>query len=196
MIKLGSHNSWSFGKTKWYIPSFVCRCQNLNIQEQYNKGVRLFDLRIRLDKNEFKAAHGSATFKVNFEKDLEFLKDKDCYVRVMLEYNSCPKNIEKIESLFKEYCQSLESEYPNIKFFSGNRKWDEKNIYQFKNEYPKLLHRYSSTTSWFNSTSKLLRISDDWWPWLYAKFHNKKSLEEFKSNPKDYWLFIDFIEIQ
>lgn len=193
---LGSHNSWSFGPTKWYIPSFVCRCQKLNIQEQYNAGVRLFDLRLRMsDYYHWGVSHGSAFFKINFFEDLKWLNEKgDCYVRIVLEYNKKPDFSSWIENYFCEVCEFYELTFPKIKFFGGNRKWDWNIVYKFKNPDEPLLDRYSSTTSLFKSDNKFLRIIDDWWPWLYAKLRNKKIVKEYNENgPFDKWLFIDFV---
>lgn len=196
LMKIGSHNSWSFAPTAWYIPRFTCKCQNLTIDEQYKIGVRLFDLRLRLkDLYKWGVAHGSAYFKVDWREDLAWLNNKeDCYVRVTLEYNNEPKDYDLIEGLFIGYCKTLEDKFPNIKFFGGNRKWDWKRIYEFKNPDELLIDKYSSTTSWFKSKSRFLKIIDDWWPWLYAKFHNEKTVKQYKLyGPSNKWLFIDFI---
>lgn len=197
MLKIGSHNSWSFAPTRWYIPHFICKCQNLDIEGQYNARVRLFDLRLRLeDLCKWRVAHGSAFFAVDWREDLAWLNHKeDCYVRVILEYNKKPKQYDLIESLFKGYCKYLVSRFPKIKFFGGNCKWDWKKLYEFENPDEPLLDKYSSTTSWFNSKNKFLKIIDDCWPWLYAKFHNKEIIKQYKLyGPSDKWLFIDFIK--
>ena len=197
MLKIGSHNSWSYAPMAWYIPSFTCRCQKLSIDKQYEAGVRLFDLRLRLvELYQWKAAHGSAILKVDWREDLAWLNSKeDCYVRVILEYNKEPEDLEVIESLFKGYCNRLEETFPKIKFFGGNRKWDWKRLYEFRNPDEPLLDQYSSVTSWFKSKNKFLKIIDDWWPWLYAKFHNKEIIKHYKLyGPSDKWLFIDFVK--
>lgn len=196
-LKLGSHNSWSFAPINWYIPHFVCKCQNLNIEEQYKAGVRLFDLRLRLkDLYKWGVAHGSAFFKVDWREDLAWLNSKgDCYVRVTLEYNKEPLTPNFIQVCFIKYCSRLQELYPNIKFFGGNRKWDWEKIYVFNNPDEPLLDKYSSVTSWFKTKSRFLKIIDDWWPWLYAKFHNKETIKQYKLyGPSDKWLFIDFVK--
>ena len=195
--KLGSHNSWSFGKTEWYIPAFTCRCQKLNIQEQYNRGIRLFDLRIRFKDYKARVAHGLAIFDVNIDEDLAWLNDKkDCYVRVLLEYNAKPKHFKLLCALFRNVCGYMKMSYQNITFFGGYAKWNHNiKIYNFNTEEPKLIDRYSSTTSWFDIKNKFLAILDDWWPWLYAKFHNKKNYAEFVENNQGEWLFIDFVDM-
>ena len=195
MIKLGSHNSWSFAKLKqWYVPAFVCRCQRLNIQEQYVRGVRLFDLRLRLHKNEWFPAHGSARFNVDFYDDLRWLNEQgDVYVRVLLEYNKIPKDFDKIVEQFKIVCSFLEKSLSNIKFFGGEAKCTWNVVYKFRNDNVKIIDKYSSTTSLFKSGK--LSIIDDWWPWFYAKFHNKQNYKNFVESEQDGYLFIDFVDM-
>jgi len=195
--KLGSHNSWTFAKTlHWYYPAFMARCQNLDIIKQYKTGVRLFDLRLRWDDClGWVVAHGFVKFKTDWKRDLEYLNNrKDCYVRVILEYNRPIRKDSDITANFSDMCRYLEIIYPNIKFFGGNRKWDWRAVYDFTTPNVSLLDRYSSTTSLFNSELKLLRVIDDWWPWLYARLRNKKNIEEYKKNNSGQWLFIDYIQ--
>lgn len=78
----------------------------------------------------------------------------------------------------------MENIYPNLKFFCGRRKGDWKLIYQFKNQDPEIVQKISSMT-W--------KIWDDWYPWLYAHFMNKKNRAEADSKK---WMLIDFIEIK
>ena len=88
---LGSHNSWSYLSVKqwWLRPfSFIAKCQDLSIIEQYNLGVRCFDLRIRFDKNpNLKVCHGIFEYNAYFIlSDLKWLNDKkDVYVRILHE---------------------------------------------------------------------------------------------------------------
>ena len=196
MIKLGSHNSWSYAKPlKWYLPHFIFKCQDSNIKTQYEIGSRIFDLRLRLkDDNSFGVAHGFGIFNADFYKDLEWLNDKDAYVRVILEYNSEPKYYMHIKQMFIDKCKELVIKYPNIKFAEGRCKWNWEQIYKFDYQLPKIRDSYSSTTSLFESDNKFLRIIDDWWPWLYAKLRNKKNITKFKEDHKDdEYLFMDFL---
>lgn len=195
---LGSHNSWTFAKSNWLIPPFWARCQKLDIKDQYELGVRVFDLRLRWNKktNKWGVSHGKTFFNALYEDDLKWLDFKgDAYVRVMLEYNSKPKCSEEIEQGFIEKCRSLEFAYPNIRFWGGNVKYDFHRIaYRFNNESPLVLDKYSSVTSLFKSNNKFLKIIDDWCPWFYARLENKKEYEEFVKNDNDGYLFVDFIE--
>ena len=92
--------------------------------------------------------------------------------------------------------------FTNIYFFGGRRKYDWIKIHDFKNEDIPLLDLYSSTTRFFgkaNFKDKLntfLNIIDDWCPWLYARFHNKKNYQEYINSDKKECLICDFVNIR
>lgn len=203
-MNIGSHNSLSYMKPmKWWMRPFhfMARCQDVDYIKQYNLGVRVFDLRVSFGKDGYiQIRHGAMEFDVSgqyLNDFFAFLNDKgNCYVRVILEFNKEPKDIEYQEFRFKYICKKFEYFYPGIKFFGGNRKYDWKVIYEFNNkDIPTLVDRYSSTTSLFKSDSKFLRIIDDLYPKLYAKLRNKKNFKEFDKDSNDY-LFVDFVEIR
>ena len=189
---LGSHNTMTYLPVKqWYFkPLFwTARCQAKTLAEQFEAGVRLFDFRVRFDENgDLTFAHGPIKFKGSVYSSINYLNilaktvDEPIYARVILESNSKMKDQDLQEEHFRYFCESLEEDYKRITFFGGNRKYDWKKIYDFKTEEPSLDDKYSSTTKW-------LPI-DDIWPWLYAKFNNKKNLNN--GTDKDV-LFIDFI---
>lgn len=205
-MNIGSHNSLSYQRPKkwWMRPfHFMARCQSKDYVDQYKLGSRVFDLRISFDEKhcgKVQVKHGAMQFDVpivllnSFYNFLNLVGD--CYLRVILEFNKEPKNIEYQECRFAAYCHDLEYKYKNVKFFGGNRKYDWKVVYNFENnDIPTLVDRYSSTTSLFENDNKFLRIIDDLWPWLYAKLRNKKNFKEFDKDSKDY-LFVDFLEIR
>ena len=88
---IGSHNSWSYlTPIKWWMRpfAFMARCQRIDIQKQYEMGVRCFDLRLRLGKRSVAyIAHGLVEYNYTLSQllwDLTWLDQKgDCYVRVM-----------------------------------------------------------------------------------------------------------------
>ena len=205
-MNIGSHNSLSYIRPKkwWMRPfHFMARCQDIDFVDQYILGARVFDLRISFDRKHFgkvQVRHGAMEFDVPtslLNLFYYYLNSAgDCYLRVILEFNKEPKDIEYQEQKFKTYCEQLENKYKHIKFFGGNRKYDWNVVYQFMNEdIPTLVDRYSSTTSLFKSDNKFLRIIDDLYPKLYAKLRNKKNFKEFDEGPNDY-LFVDFVEIR
>ena len=91
------------------IINFTSKCQSLNIQEQYNKGVRLFDLRLVGNK----VFHGLVEYNVDYLSDLFWLNGKkDVSVRILLERDG-------YEESFKSIVDILMSTYPDIKFYGG-----------------------------------------------------------------------------
>lgn len=193
---LGTHNSWSFGKPTNILLRpfwFVAKCQDVDIRQQHALGSRVFDLRVWFNKKgDYRIRHGSMSFKNSLYSDLRFLNlVEDCWVRVILESNKEPKDLNHQKSCFYKFCSSLEDMFPNIKFFGGEGKWNWIKLYKFKNEDFPLLDKYSSTTSLFKSGK--CAIIDDWYPRFYAKKYNRKNYETFKESDDNRCLFIDFI---
>lgn len=181
-MKLGTHNSMTYLPPKkwWMYPfRFAARCQTKTIEEQYKLGARMFDLRIDYD-NTFKPyfRHGSMAFKGDVLAVLAFLNSKGAYVRLLLE--------NKKEDYFKEYqfihdCVTWVANYPNITFFCGRRKGDWKQLFKFEADDINVAQPVSSMTG---------TILDDWCPWFYARFNNKKN---YKNRDLNQWTLFDFI---
>lgn len=207
-MNIGTHNSLTYltPKTWWgKLIRFTARCQSIDYEKQYEFGARVFDVRLWYDDTmNVEIRHGRIAYDHSYKtlhKMLEFLDKKgDCYVRILCEEDSFAKHnllaVDK-EYEFVEDCEFYENKYKNIKFFGGNRKYDWKVLYNFKNkDIPTLIDKYSSTTSLFKNNNNFLRIIDDLCPILYAKLKNHTNIEKHKqSGSKDY-LFIDFINIQ
>lgn len=187
---LGSHNSWTYLPTKkWWMKllSFTARCQNISIQEQYNLGVRCFDLRVKFTKEGFlKIAHGLIEYKystLDLCKDLEWLnKQSDVvYIRVLHEIRKKKEYTKESVEYFRDFLIQSENYFKNLKFWCGRNLYNWNIDYKFSFE-PTCEDAYASTT-----TPNYL---DDWWPWLYAFINNKKILN--KGTDKDI-LLIDFV---
>ena len=186
---LGSHNSWSYLKPKhWYHRpiAFMARCQSLTIQEQYQQGVRCFDLRIRYKKWKLQVAHGNMVYDITekqLKDDLEYIDSKgDCFVRILHEART-KKQYELSKPFFQSFCYTLNSDYPNIYWWCGRNLYNWQRDYNFDKE-PSCEEKYSSVTS---------PALDDWWPWLYARLNNKMILA--KGTDKEI-LLIDFVNIK
>lgn len=184
---LGSHHSLSYAPVKqwWLKPfNFMCKCQDLNIEQQYNAGVRLFDIRLKYNsKNDtWHSGHGYIRYNVCLEDIFYYLNIQgDAMVRITLEYNKTPKDIYTITDKFREYCRYIISRYNNILFFGFKRKYDCRSLYQEPPYIPSYYEAISSMTgTWI----------DDWCPRIYAKLFNKNNIEQGTS--KDI-LMIDFI---
>jgi len=193
----GSHNSWSYLKSKrwWLKPfSFIIRCQNVNIKNQYLcYNIRCFDLRINFDKNgKLYISHGSFIFNYTEEdlmKDLEFLNNRTerCYVRMIYEVRTKKRYTEEKAKLFREKCKEFEEKFPRLIFWCGKSiaRWNELAEYKFKNEDPSCEELYSSVCS--------PKYLDDWFPWLFAKLNNKKIK---KLNLNSDILLFDFVNLE
>lgn len=182
-MKLASHNSMTYLPIKkWWLKPFrfIAQCQNKTIEEQYQAGVRMFDIRIAFNKQtpnpEFK--HGLMSYKGNVLNTLNEINSfqEPIYVRLILETH---KKDSYSEDMFITYCNLFEKQYTNIKFFCGVRKYDWKELYHFNTILPSIKEIYASY--------QLPKI-DDLWPWLYAKLHNRK----IKDIEEDF-LMIDYV---
>lgn len=182
-MKLGTHNSMSYlPPKKWYLNlfKFMAKCQNLDIFDQYKLGAKMFDIRISFDGYQPEFRHGLIAFKGDVESTLIALNSyKNVYVRLILETDEYSK---KQEELFIMMCKEWEKEYTNIKFFCGRRKYDWKQLYKFKLDDIEVVQKIASMTG-----TKL----DDLFPWLYAKFFNKRNYKDWDAKK---WLLLDYIE--
>jgi hypothetical protein len=189
-MKLASHNSWSYlPPTKWWMRlfSFVAKCQAKNIREQYEDGVRLFDLRIRFDEyGNLILAHGLTEYDaIGLESDLRWLNNQldVVHVQVVLEI----VNHDGWQGLiFSDWCMKVQRRYKNIVFLGFNRKYDWKPLIDDKHKDLPIAGCFASAPSdkWYSKINDL-------WPWLWAKRHNKEVIEAYK----DYegWVMMDFI---
>jgi hypothetical protein len=176
--------------------NWFAKCQSLNILQQYNKGARMFDMRIKF-KVDLKAwdkpyfSHGLTTYRQDINTVLTDLNslaktdDTKIVIRLMLEeYYDDHDNYN--ETYFVSFCKAVQFKYPNIEFYGGYRKWDFKQLYDFKSS----ISEYDidqNHSSWVSSKNKRT------WciiPWVYAKLNNKKIVKQ--GTDKKY-LMIDFV---
>lgn len=190
---LGSHNSWSYLPVrKWWMKpiAWIARCQSVDIKTQYEKyGVRCFDLRVRF--NEYGlgvVAHGIVEYCYTASKiyeDLAWLNGKgDAYVRVIHEVRTARQYKNRQLNSFKYFCERIESDYKNIHFWCGRNLCTWGYDYHFNGDEPTCDEKYGSV-----SNHKWLYA---WWPWLYAKTHNRKHLKEGSEGI----LLIDYVNIK
>lgn len=195
-MKLASHNSWSYLPVrKWWMRplNFIARCQNKNIHKQYDMGVRMFDLRLRWDK-EFEAfitAHGIVTYRDFYMTDLGVLdytakKEKQpIYIRVLLEDSG--REDQTIDGNFALLCRDLQKEFKNLIFIGGwpaRKRWRQK-LFDFGTEEPSIDECHVS-------------VSGKWWqfiPYRWAKKNNKRVriIKEEVEIIKSDFLMLDFI---
>lgn len=175
---IGTHNSMTYLEPKkwWFkLCPIFWRCQKKTIQEQWDAGVRCFDLRITFEKDGTPVfAHGIVKLKGDVYKtinEIDSLVGKRIvafnnyavYVRIVCE------DLTKDESIaenFNRLClELLKTDY--IVPFEGRRKGDWKLLYSFAYK-PKLNQFVGSMAPDARWYEKLM-------PWFYAKRMNKRN---------------------
>lgn len=187
---LGSHNSWSYLPPKkwWTKPfAFIAKCQRIDIKRQYELGVRCFDLRVKFERGVPTIAHGCMTYKYNMTQlyeDLSYLNScGDCVIRILHEVRNKKDYTDYNVVCFKQFCTNLCKLFPNIKFWCG------RNLYNWKVDCD---FYYKPTCEEKYSSVQPPKWIDDWWPFIYAKLHNKKIKET--GTTLDI-LLIDFVDV-
>lgn len=177
-MRKGSHNSLTYLPLKnwWMYPfNWIAKCQSKTYVEQYESGIRDFDLRIRFEDGSPIICHGLMKYKGGetiLREFLDYLNEKGgCTVRLVLEVNKA--NIRQDEQ-FIDYIKFLNSHYTNITFWQFTRKFDWKILYpsSYDEEF------YDQDVSSMKGCI---------WPWLYSKLFTKNS-----TTTKEI-LFLDFI---
>lgn len=203
---LGSHNSLTFGDTKWYLRLFNiwAKCQSNTIVKQSINGCRYFDLRFKIvGDSKLQVAHGSVNYDIDLYYILGWLNtvanSEPVYVRVTMEYNS-PQPIET-EIKFKQIMTTILQTYSNITYCGIYYKYtlneahnligevdkdNQINLVPSKLKKIKTVDKYSSVTGW-----KQIFL----FPWLYAKLNNKKFIKQYNEVIEDSEsvLLLDFI---
>lgn len=189
---LGSHNTLTYFPMKGFFAGLTkcwSECQEKTVQEQYNLGVRYFDIRIKFDKNKPVVVHNKDTYKAG-ESELtqvfSFMNlKKDCYIRLILDIRSKPKDADNQVNLFKQYISKLQQLYPNLHIDDAIVYWTWEHIIQ---PTIQVTEKHASVTS----TMAVIKT-----PKNYAKNHNKEIREQYKdiiNNPKQV-LLIDYVNI-
>lgn len=117
---LGSHNSLTYLEPATLVGKllkpWVC-CQNKTLTEQYDKGVRYFDIRVRFEKsNKILIVHNNITFKGNLYEELLKLDmhiTEPVYLRVVLDVRKKPSNCEYLINRFNKFVSRIE--HNNVK---------------------------------------------------------------------------------
>jgi hypothetical protein len=107
-MKIATHNSGtgeSGGGVISFFGSPFSKCQSKTLVEQYNAGVRLFDLRVRKYKGRWVFAHGLWTSKDSIFKALNDLDRiaSNTFVMVTYEGKAPTDFLQTVEDWFKVY---------------------------------------------------------------------------------------------
>lgn len=179
-MEIGTHNSMTYlSPKKWYLYpfQFLAKCQSKTVEEQYNEGIRLFDIRISYTKNkEIEFRHGLLAYKGNVYKTLNYLNSQKnkVKVRIILEKSSLEN-----DEMFVFDLKHFQRMFTNITFYEGRR----------KNDWEQLLPLPTLDICQLVSSMDghgIFRI----WPWLYAKVFNKTNLKSYLGTKP---LLIDFL---
>ena len=194
MAILGSHNSMTYLKSHsifMNIFKFCWRCQTSDIDTQLLKGVRCFDIRIRLKNGSWVFAHGRSVLKATTQNEFDDLLghlnkyatqiSSKIYVRLILEESK--ENPEQ-EAAFVEKVKEIDNKYaPNLIFFEFTRKFDWKVLVD-TGVYIKEPEQFvGSMKSWYGKI----------WPWLYWKINNNKDKEAFERLGESDIALFDFV---
>lgn len=188
---IGTHDSiTAHPPRKWWMKlgKWIAVTQSKTIYQQYADGIRCFDLRVRLDKdNKWVMCHGIYEVEANFYEVIENLRDlaiadkSTIYIRIVLE--NLKINNHEAEK-FKKLCECLDEFSKNMVFICGNRKTDWAQLYTFS---------YPNQQQWMpvSSCAKDARWYEKAFPKLYAKRMNKHNLANIPS--KYGFAFFDFM---
>lgn len=125
MLKIATHNSGTGEKGLTFFHdlfSIFSKCQDKTILEQWNEGVRFFDLRI---SKSLYLAHGLWRSKISLEEVLDTLNEvskndsvNPTHIMITIENNYDERIINRLVL----YLRILKDKYTNLVFVSINRK--------------------------------------------------------------------------
>lgn len=192
---IGSHNSWSYLRPrKWWMRliGFTARCQRRDIYEQYEDyGVRCFDLRVRFRENgELVLCHGLVEYDYSYYgllNELEWLNSRGTgvVIRLLLDL----RGVDIGDVMYQEHCfnnfyNDVLKNFTHLRYILGRMlpSW-KKVLVQLSDG--SVCDAYSSVRS--------PKFVDDWFPWLYARLHNREILSRGTDCEI---LLIDFVDIR
>ena len=86
---LGSHNTMTYAEPRCRLAGLLAplwRCQDKTVFQQYDAGVRFFDLRVARTREGWRFAHGLATLRPRVHDTIRAIEAReDAYYRVVLE---------------------------------------------------------------------------------------------------------------
>ena len=148
-----------------------------DIQYQYN-GVRLFDLRLEIDKYNH-VMHINDLYEM-----LDFFdKREDVWVRITLNNLNPDASTER---RFKEICRIIERIYKNVKLYGGYKQCDKTVLYEFEWERNNTLMGVVNPPEW----SRLYRFVSKWCPCFIGRL-NRSYMEEYQN--RFCFLMLDYV---
>lgn len=203
---LGTHNSISYLKPKkWWMKliNFASKCQSLTIQDQWEYGVRYFDLRVCGSIEGECLAHGLIKYKGDIDDILTYLDNmarntgNKCYVAINLEEHLHDIFIcEPYILYFEEKIKYFKSKYQSLTICGGYCKgpW-RKVVHSIEN--PHMIEKYWEFNDYKWSDNKFKRFIINllhFCPEYWAKKDNLKYKKEYKNYNKESVLLLDFVQ--
>lgn len=189
MLKIATHDSATgeegMGFISWLTAPFA-KTQSKTIEEQYNAGCRMFDLRVKLIDNQWRCAHGIWYTKRLAEDIIHELNTFGDKVYVALTYEGDKDDIYE----FTEFVNKIQSKYNNIVWGGIGVKYGEgSHLFKVKFDY---IQPYPA--GWPANKRGFLPLDGSSWhiilplPWLWKKLYNDKPVFD-----EECYLFVDFL---
>lgn len=184
MRVLSSHNSLTgYKPKKWYLRIFnvFAKCQTKTIEEQIAAGIKMFDIRVRFNRNyDLVACHGICEYDVDVFDVIQMLEDNKCCYRVVLENkiggrSTKEEDLDILQNLF------LNKNYSHCTYVCDKQKWAAIRNSYCKQRLGEVIYHF--LFSW----KEIIPI-----PALYKKKYDVSKLPKDKDKKKTiYW--IDFV---
>lgn len=169
---IGTHNSLTGSKIygwqryfSWLISPFS-KCQDYSLLQQYNKGIRIYDIQVAKHKNTWRASHGFVWYQSTIDalyEVLDMAEDDDNLIGIRIgldnhwRFSKFSKEAEKLE--FLDLVDKL-SKHPNLRILEVyiEKPWDI--IYRTPGYDKEVFEKYWSL-SWAKTKMK------HWWQFYY-----------------------------
>ena len=201
---IASHDSYTYQKPKNILLNLISifwRCQKKDINEQYELGVRVFDVRVYRNKdNKWGTAHGIIHFNKSFNSLIDICKYfKDNFekstIRIYLEDNV--NNDHQLRDLFLQESDEAFSKYEDMIWEIGTH-FPWVTYYRNNNFKPEIREYYCKLFNWDTNQSIKYNLKNmNWSSWclpLYSKKHNPIITKEMIIDSNIIY-FIDYIGI-
>ena len=187
---IASHDTYTFEKPKnflMYLIRSFWKCQKKNIQEQYEAGVRIFDVRVHSEKDHWRVAHGITKFQTTFNtiEDIYVWFKENCPKSIIRIYLEDSKPSDEILKRFLTQAEESFNAHKNITWEIGtHHPW--KTYFRYRKftivEYYCHLFRWDPDLSFWHNITHL-----DWSSWsikYFAKKHNPEITQEMIDDTK------------
>lgn len=189
---IGSHNSLSYlpPRNLWgKITKLWGKCQDKTLVEQYNAGVRYFDIRLNLYRNcigefEWHFVHNKVDYGLVDCSLWKYLGGINASVRVIYDQRIKPEDAENKTNRFLTYLYIIKDKY-NVNIDSAITFWDWKEHYKPTIEVKE--YHASVSTKWYQYI-----LGTKW----FSKHYNRRNIAINAYNAvHDYKvLLLDYIE--